>query len=298
MKYYCFFILIFVFFFNSNGQELNLTLYFEDSLGNQDSLYFGFNKEATRGIDPLLGELNLINDPTDSVFCVFFSDATYYDADNPDYCLQNIRKPTFISKHQYYNTTPIEMGIIAKNWPIKISWNKEDVLMWNLDEFFRTKDLFMLLTGWNPPGGWFDASCGCGVWPKYYTEMSMTNSISLENDAFCKYKADYTRDSICLLFAGVETIGTNAELLTRPEVNFSFNSESKVLTIEKKIMVKKYNIDITDLLGRTIIKRNVSLEHSESVSVLLNDLNPGVYIINISSDENHSICHILKIRIK
>ncbi len=287
-----------VFLFSSRAQELSLTFFFEDAVGNKDSLFFGFNKQATRGIDTLLGELNDISEPYDSAFCVFFSNATYYDIENPDYCLQNERKPTFISKQQYYNTAPIEIGIISKNWPVTISWNKEDVIGWNLNEFFENGDLFMFLTGWNPPGGWFDVSCGCGIWPDYYTDISKERSITLNKNSLCKYKAEFARDSISLLFTGVETIGTNAELLTLPVVNVSYDNESKVLSIENNINVRDFNIGITDLLGKTMIRRKISIGHSEYGSVSLNGLNPGVYIINISSDENSSISYRLKMRIK
>lgn len=285
------------FIFNTLGQELNLTLYFEDALGNKDSLFFGFNKQATRGIDTLLGEVNLINETYDPTFYVFFSNATYYDSDNSDYCLGDTRRPTFISKHQYYNTTPIEIGIIAKNWPVTISWDKEDVMRWNLNKFFEYEDPFMFLTGWNPPGGWFDASCGCGFWPDIYTDISKASSISLNNNSFCKYNVDFTTDSICLMFAGVEPIGTNTKLLALPEIIYSYNSESKVLTIENNIKVGNFNIEITDLSGKTIIRKKESIGYSDSRDISLSDLNPGVYLVKISSDENSSIYKVNKIRI-
>ncbi|MEM7036751.1 MAG: hypothetical protein AAF570_07220, partial [Bacteroidota bacterium] len=62
------------FFFSLSAQTLELPLYFEDAAGHRDTLYLGYDLNATAGIDAAFGEVNIINDPIDSLFEVRISD--------------------------------------------------------------------------------------------------------------------------------------------------------------------------------------------------------------------------------
>ncbi|MCF8417129.1 MAG: hypothetical protein K9G40_12865, partial [Crocinitomicaceae bacterium] len=49
-------------------EEFSFELYFEDALGNKDTLILGYDSNATNGIDPLFGELNMTGQPWDNTF--------------------------------------------------------------------------------------------------------------------------------------------------------------------------------------------------------------------------------------
>lgn len=129
-------------------------------------------------------------------------------------------------------------------------------------------------------------------WIYIYFKVQDFNTLwYIDKFAFCTIP-DYP-----LLWGQTELTGANNKLSARPEISFSFDSKSKVLTIENNIKVKNFNIEIIDLSGKTIIRRKVSTGYSEYSSVLLNDLNQGVYLIKLTSDENNSISQVEKIRI-
>jgi hypothetical protein len=49
-------------------EEFSFELYFEDALGNKDTLVLGYDPLATDSIDVAFGEVNIINQPWNSVF--------------------------------------------------------------------------------------------------------------------------------------------------------------------------------------------------------------------------------------
>ena len=128
MKRICFIVLITIIDLTSiSAQEYSFPLYFEDSAGNKDTLWFGFDENATFGIDEELGEVNLINEPLDSTFSVFFTDAA---ESIKDWYFEFDRSPNYISKKQYISDRYpnwFELGILVKYWPVKISWNNSEM---------------------------------------------------------------------------------------------------------------------------------------------------------------------------
>jgi hypothetical protein len=77
-------------------QEYSFPLYFEDAVGNKDTLNFGFDQSASFGVDENLGEANIIGQPYDSTFFVFFTDAATYD--ELDFRLQEEKTFIYIKK--------------------------------------------------------------------------------------------------------------------------------------------------------------------------------------------------------
>jgi hypothetical protein len=49
-------------------EEFSFELYFEDAIGNKDTLLLGYDPLATDSIDVAFGEVNIINQPWSSVF--------------------------------------------------------------------------------------------------------------------------------------------------------------------------------------------------------------------------------------
>lgn len=275
------------------GQEYCFPLYFEDAAGNKDTLYFGFDKNATTGIDSAMGEVNIIGEPYDSSLFAFFTNATSYEK---DYCLEFVKDPTFVSKHQIINNSyyPIEIGIIARNWPITISWNESEIKGWDINNFFNFEKPQLIMTCANPPGGWFDALCCGGKWPNFYTPMADTGQFSIDKEIACHYKAIYTNDSISLLFIGIESTTVKIENFDQGNIHFLYDHECKTLSIQNYGIAKKTDLILSDLSGKTIFNKRIELSPGFK-TISMNAIPSGLYIITICDHENNKILKSQKI---
>ncbi len=285
-----------LFAFVCQGQEYSFSLYFEDSAGNRDTLVFGFNKSASIGIDSALGEVNFISETYDSSLFAFFTNATSYDENIIDCYLEQTKKPTFVSKHQITNNNydPIEIGIISKNWPITISWNESDIKNWGINNFFNSEKLQLIMTSWNPPGGWFDALCCGGAWPDDYTVMANTGKVSIDQNIPCYYKANYTNDSISLLFIGIESTTVGVDDFCQGDILFSYNYVNRTLNVHNNGIAKRTDLIISDVSGKIILKESINLS-SGVETFSMENIASGLYVISISDKENHKILNLQKI---
>jgi hypothetical protein len=120
--------LIFFLFFLpmiTSAQEFSFELYFEDALGNRDTLVLGYDPLATDSIDVAFGEENIIAQPWDSVLDVRIGNKTYSEN---TWLTEN----TYLSKKQIISSfcensiisCRISIQFYAKNYPIKFKWNK------------------------------------------------------------------------------------------------------------------------------------------------------------------------------
>jgi hypothetical protein len=120
--------LIFFLFFLpmiTSAQEFSFELYFEDALGNRDTLVLGYDPLATDSIDVAFGEENIIVQPWDSVLDVRIGNKTYSEN---TWLTEN----TYLSKKQIISSfcensiisSRISIQFYAKNYPIKFKWDK------------------------------------------------------------------------------------------------------------------------------------------------------------------------------
>jgi hypothetical protein len=120
--------LIFFLFFLpmiTSAQEFSFELYFEDALGNRDTLVLGYDPLATDSIDVAFGEENVIAQPWDSVLDVRIGNKTYSEN---TWLTEN----TYLSKKQIISSfcensiisSRISIQFYAKNYPIKFKWDK------------------------------------------------------------------------------------------------------------------------------------------------------------------------------
>jgi hypothetical protein len=120
--------LIFFLFFLpmiTSAQEFSFELYFEDALGNRDTLVLGYDPLATDSIDVAFGEENIIAQPWDSVLDVRIGNKTYSEN---TWLTEN----TYLSKKQIISSfcensiisSRISIQFYAKNYPIKFKWDK------------------------------------------------------------------------------------------------------------------------------------------------------------------------------
>ncbi|HKJ44011.1 MAG TPA: T9SS type A sorting domain-containing protein [Sunxiuqinia sp.] len=275
------------------SQEYSFPLYFEDAVGNKDTLIFGFDQSATTGVDQNLGEANLLGQPYDSTFFAFFTDAA--NSDDLDCRLEKEKIPSYISKKQYSSDYYIEIGVINHHWPIKISWKKN--LIDSYEQNYSESSMHVILTSWNPPGGWFDSFC-CGSWPGGFTSMSDTSGIQVGMNNFCRYKTNFSTDSVSLLYVGfiyyTEAIQTKANEKT---IKCWYSKELQSLCIQPINENAVYKIDLLNFWGTKMLTKQISSSGNGPINIQMNHLPNGLYFARIHQLKPNSStfsCKILK----
>ncbi len=126
--------------------DFSTKLYFQDAVGNKDTITVGYsNRARADALNKNLGEINVFYENIDTTFFIGISDVKENYGD---------RIATYRTKVKYADSRGAEysrvlaLDIICKNFPIKISWDKEV-----FQDSMRSKSFLT-----TEPGGWFDAS--------------------------------------------------------------------------------------------------------------------------------------------
>ncbi|NUQ26119.1 MAG: T9SS type A sorting domain-containing protein [Saprospiraceae bacterium] len=100
-----------------------MTLYFEDTVGNRDTIIFGYDIDASSDIDPEWGEVELTT-PFDSVFEVRIGNANFPYSNK---LASKIINSTSIAQNCYYGSGAyLYFHVIHQ--PVKIWWDKSQLL--------------------------------------------------------------------------------------------------------------------------------------------------------------------------
>jgi len=260
--------------------EFSFDLYFEDALGNRDTITLGYDPQATDGIDELFGEENIIAQPWDGVFEVRISD--YYDKNavgeqvsfNSKKCIQNkLSQP-------YFKTNRIEIDIYAKHFPIKISCNSTLLQSPERRGTFITSML---------PGGWFDT--GGFVTNLFYNPRTLIDFAGFESWPLYPFNYYYLEasDSVFVCWAAIADSNVNTsnvlenKLENKNEVfpNPIFNNSNLHISSGEKYELNNVH---GDKLKQGIVENQiVSLEH----------IPPGVYYIKVEKDRKFTTSKLI-----
>jgi len=96
MKSFTFLVFLCIFHI-SFGQEFSIELFFEDAMGNQDSVILGYDVTATDGIDAAFNEINIISVPYTAGLNVRITDELKARGTYP-----NPISPTYHTKKQIF----------------------------------------------------------------------------------------------------------------------------------------------------------------------------------------------------
>ncbi len=104
-----------------NAQEFSFPLFFEDAIGNRDTLILGFDSNATDSIDADFGEINIVDQTWNDIFDVRAGEVKYYG-------IWEEMPPTYNSKKQIINRTcdfehKINIVLYCSNFPLVIKWD-------------------------------------------------------------------------------------------------------------------------------------------------------------------------------
>jgi len=273
------FLVTFALLNNLFSQEFSFPLYFEDVIGNKDTIIFGFDSQATTGIDLSFGELNIkgtsfadfdVRISNNSFTPPFGSDSAHFYADSTNYQ----------TKKQIYNydsTNGISFPIFAiniscKHFPIKIKWD-------NPLFFYSDGKYNALITNWNPVG-WPDNKSS--IYEKFPAFLRVVDSVVFDIIPHCFINS--SNDTLQLLYfafipksniyySGIDNVLDNFyKIKLSPTISngiYNIYSEEKLL-----------KIDVYDVNGNNILSKACNFY---STSIDLSRYAQGLYLVNIRS---------------
>lgn len=127
-------------------EEFSFELYFEDAMGNKDTLVLGYDPYGTTEIDPAFNEVNSIGQPYNSGLDVRVSDEWY----NREILFGT---GSYQTKKQIVENNcggwfdVIGIDILTENWPVSIFWDST---------LFSNNCLNGSVFTSTNPGGWWD----------------------------------------------------------------------------------------------------------------------------------------------
>jgi len=135
--------------------EFQSTLYFEDAIGNKDTLLYGFDERAEVGVNPEFGEVDISSIPMDSVFEVRFIHPDDFN-NNPNFPNPHYKKfigqaSSFFEPINCYNTIEGAMILVrCNNLPISIEWESEvyDSSFCTIGSSLMTQAIFETVNFW------------------------------------------------------------------------------------------------------------------------------------------------------
>lgn len=251
-------IIILLFSHFAIGQEFSFKMYFEDAIGNKDTLEFGYDVNGTDTIDSIFGEINIIETPLDSVFDVRISDAFW---NNGNGTFQT--KKQIIQNNNCTSFSFITIDFKCNNWPVTATW---DNTVFN--DLCRNGSVLTSVH----PGGWWDTGSPSDLWR---AELLNTNQVTYtsnyysgqfdENYAYVNDQNDTISvfwqafgDSTILMLGTEELVSKNGiKIFPNPTTNFitiqSINQDLKIESIQvlntngnsQPITMTGKNIDLT-----------------------------------------------------
>ncbi len=262
-----------------SGQEFSFKMYFEDAIGNKDTLTIGYDINGTETIDSEFEEINIISIPLDTSFDVRISD----EWQNRLY--QNI-PGTFHTKKQiiekkecgiWYSLNSID--IFTNNWPVTVQWDSTLFIDTCLNGSLFTSVM---------PGGWWDTggfrkvlvgSNSMTFAPNYPYHDDYYGYINENNDTIDVFWQTFGDSTILILGTEELVSNKNFKIYPNPTINnitiqfidqdlkieniqvLNINGKSQPITVtDKNIDLAKipnglYFIQLTFSNGETITKK-------------------------------------------
>ena len=230
----------------SEAQAFQFQMFFEDAIGNKDTLTIGYDINGTELIDPSFGEVNIIGIPLDSTFDVRISDAFF-----------NNGNATFHTKKQILPDScsgwwfpVVSIDIKSEKWPVTARWDNS---LFNIECIEGS-----VFTSFHP-GGWWDV----GGFPSDLNRVELANATDVtftsnynptsgydENYAYVNSSND-TIPVFWMAFGDSALISLGVE-----NISFDFNSYPNPVKdffyIELQNQLVK-DVKVVDMMGRSKI---------------------------------------------
>jgi hypothetical protein len=243
-------------------------MYFEDAIGNQDTLTLGYDLNGTDTIDSIFGEININDVPLDSSFDVRISNFLWAEGDF------QIKKQIVNNNCPWFNHISIEFS--CNNWPVTASW----------DESLFTDSCRngSVLTSVHP-GFWWDNN---GPSDLYIQELSLTDQVTFSSntstdglDEYYNYVTDQLDTISVFWFAFADSTLLSTSIIEIPNnvgISVYPNPASELIQIKlfnENEMIK--DVQLFDFSGKEL--KAVFIDDNLNISHLKN----GIYIIQVQA---------------
>lgn len=167
----------FAFYLMQNRKSFSFKMFFEDAIGNKDSIIIGFDPNATNGIDEDFGEVNIYNAMWTKDLELRAGETSSGIMNNYDTTEAIINSKIQISKKtcDFFDMTKFIFK--CKNFPLKISW---DTTAFSSDSCLYSS---YITTGTAWGGDWID---GVFAFLNPINENFVSNKIIINNDNWIK----------------------------------------------------------------------------------------------------------------
>lgn len=262
-------------------QDFLFTIYFEDNLGNIDSLELGYDEMGNLGIDEIFEEENIIDIPRNNIFDVRVTDELYQRS-------MGESSGTYHSKREilgfWWSEMIASIDIKSENFPITASW----------DSTFFADDTNIngtLITS-VPPGGWWDVGSYSDMGRielKDQSSVTFTSNIPYSGYINNNYAYTQGNDTISVFWFtfGPEGIGVNTDNVEKGnEVIILYPNpvQDDLRIINRSPYGKISQTRIYDLCGRLVY---AGIFEDDFVSV--EHLDSGLYLIEFIMDRGKRI---------
>jgi hypothetical protein len=238
-------------------EEFSFQLYFEDALGNRDTVTVGYDENATYGIDTAFGEEDIISLPWLNPCEVRITDfpKTFHTKKQifPNHCGEN-----------WGNWYPMAIHVKNPQFPLNISWDYT---------IFQNECIIGSVLANVPLHLWFDL---------YRTAYFMkgSNEITFTNIPLNNFYLNYIDPadslpvySFWLRFADSSLITLDTDILDVNKIDIYPNPFNNEFTISSDLPLS--DIYVTDLIGNKI-----DFEIQNNTISLSNDEAKGIYILS------------------
>jgi len=278
------------FMYAQQTPQFQITLHFEDGIGNKDSIIVGYDETASSDqLNTQFGEL-LIDTPFDSVFEVR---AMHGDVNQPSQTSKIIIGHLETSSGASCGAMEfIRVMIKADNFPITVRYDSalinSDVCQTNM--ILSPDHLIFTLENWQEARVFYCLSNTNKIiddfeyflhnpedsWLRESFEVEGQGSIFLPG----YYFGFFLNDGYCATISDIEYVSLvppSARLYPNP------NSESFV-TLDFGVTVAEAQITLCDLSGRRL--RHFSAFQQQAIPINLDGLSAGVYFIGVSTAQS------------
>lgn len=240
-------------------EEFSFQIFFEDALGNRDTITVGYDENATYAIDTAFGEEDIISLPWVNPCEVRITDfpKTFHTKKQifPNHCGEN-----------WGNWYPMAIHVKNPQFPLTISWDYT---------IFQNECIIGTVFANVPLHLWYDL---------YRNNFFMKNTLGWtitdiqQNDVYLNYidpSDNLPVYSFWLRFSNSSILTLDTDILDKNKIDVYPNPFINEFTVSTDLPLS--DIDITDLLGNKI-----GFEIQNNTISLSNDQANGIYMLSFS----------------
>lgn len=262
------------------AQQFNFPLYFEDAIGNKDTVTVGYDHlRATDSVDVLLGEINIVGQPRNSTFDVRVSENEFRRIPFP------LKEGVFQTKKQIVKNgcendrSSVSIEILSKHWPITARWDSA---------LFKSGCAARTLFTAQHPNCWWDVKCGpSSLYKAWLSKETEVNFTANHNEDFVGHSAYTVQNDTISVFWLVFNVDMITDLEDRSLVGlvhlYPNPSTGKVFIGNANLQTQIASVQIIDANGK---EHNVGYKENE---IDLAPFSKGLYLLLVTFENGQRL---------